>query len=76
MLVHVGIALKGRSEFELFIDARQPRSDQGSEGQVRVEIGTADAAFDTDRFAALGAQAKARGAIVAAPHRAGRGEGA
>ena len=67
MAVDIGIALEGRGQFELLVDPGQARGDQGGEGQVGVEVGPADPAFDADRFAALGAQAKAGGAIVQAP---------
>ena len=75
-VVLVGIAGERRWQLQLFVDAGQASGDQCGEGQVGVEVGTADTALDADTLAALAAQAKAGGAVVVAPHRAGGGEGA
>ncbi len=75
-LAAIGVALEGRVQFQLLVDAGQARGDQRGEGQIGIEIGAADAAFDADGLAALAAQAEAGGAVVAAPDRAGRREGA
>ena len=49
---------------------------QRGEGEVGVEVGAADAAFDADALGVFAAEAEAGGAVVEAPDRLGRGEGA
>ena len=75
-VARIGIARKWRLEGQLLLDPLHAGRDQGRKCQVGVEVGSADATFDTGRLAPLAAQAKARRAIVAAPHRLGRGKGA
>ena len=72
----IGVARERRLELELLLDAGEAGRDQRREGEIRVEVGAADAALDADRLAALAAQAEAGGAVVAAPDRLGRREGA
>src|SRR4051812_35393105 len=72
----IGVARKGRIERQLLFDSLQPRRDQRRKGEIWIEVRAADAALYADRLASLPAQPKARGAIVPAPHRLGRREGA
>src|SRR5258706_11490777 len=68
-LAVIGVADESGLELELLLDAREASREQGSEGEVRVEVGAADTALDADAPGILAAQAKTRGAVVNAPHR-------
>ena len=70
----IGVADEWRGQVELLLDAREARREQRGEGEIGVEVGAADAAFDADRLGALAAQAEAGGAVVDAPDRARRRE--
>src|SRR3546814_14732662 len=50
--------------------------EQRREGEIGIEVAAADAALDADRLGALAAEAEAGGAVVEAPDRLGRREGA
>ena len=39
-----------RAELQLLLDAGEAGRQQAGEGQIGIEIGAADAAFDADRF--------------------------
>src|SRR3546814_8691708 len=65
-----------RSQLQLLLDAGEAGGEQRREGEIGIEVAAADAALDADRLGALAAEAEAGGAVVEAPDRLGRREGA
>ena len=74
--VIVRVAREGGLELHLLLDAVETRGDQCREGQVGIEVGAADAAFDADGLGTGAAHPIARRAVVEAPDGARRREGA
>src|SRR3546814_8463668 len=76
LLAAVGVAEVGLRQLQLLLDAGEAGRQQRREGEIGVEVAAADAALDADRLGALAAEAEAGGAVVEAPDRLGRREGA
>src|SRR5690606_3342519 len=71
----VGIADKWLIKVQLFVYALQTRRDKRCKGQIWIEIGTTDAAFDADTFRSFSAKAETCSAVILAPHDFGRRKG-
>ena len=71
----IGIAGESRFKLQLLLDALDTGRDLRGDGEIRVQVGAADAALDAHGFRTRRDDAVARGAIVDGPHGLGRRKG-
>ncbi len=64
MIRHLELTLDRRSRFKLLFDAMQAGSKAGSNGQLRVGVGTGQAVFHPPRHRRAGRDTKTGSAIV------------
>src|SRR5690606_764493 len=64
----ISVADEGFFKFQLLVYSFQTCGDKRCKGEIRIEIGTADAALDANALRAFAAQAKPCGTIILAPH--------